>query len=285
MILIKNRLNAGFFSNLNAVLGWYWYSMRTDIPIHVYWNGIPQKNIFDVFFKQKYNYVPHNFEHNANVQHSSLFTEQIKEAYKEDIGEIIFNKYDNGWFFCQGLLYTEPELNHIRRLYNHIYLENLKLNSELIQQPQFSENTLGVNYRFLRFYYTNDGKRIPFHTLMSTEEYHNKYLTQIESVFESGKYDNIYIASSQQGFLDLCIKKFKDKVLYLPMKRIGEHQTEFERGSTLTEEYINVLKDVTNLTNCKHLVISPSNLIFGVLYLNPNVTFDIFDFLKETHTD
>lgn len=285
MILVKNRLNAGFFSNLNAALGWYWYSMRTEIPVHVHWEGIPQKNAFDVFFKQKYEYSPHSYEHNANVQHSALFTDQIKEAYKEDVGDKIFNKYDNGWFFCQGILYTEPEINHIRRLYNYIYSENVKLNSELIQQPQLPENTLGINYRFLRFYYTNDGKRTPFHTLMSVEEYHKKYLDQIELTFETGKYDNVYIASSQQGFLDMCSKKFKDKMLCLTMKRIGEHQTEFERGSPLTEEYVNVLKDVNNLINCRHLVISPSNLIFGVLYMNPNVGFDVFDFLKQTHTD
>lgn len=285
MILIKNRLSAGFFSNLNAVLGWYWYSMRTDIPIHVYWDGVPHKNVFDIFFEQKYKYASAEFEYNANFQHHFVFTDQIKEAFKEDIGETIFNSYDNGWFFCQGLLYTEPEINHIRQLYNYIYTENLKLNYELIQQPRLPENIMGVNYRFLRFYYTNDNKRTPFHTLMSVEEYHKKYINQIEASFETGGFDGIYLASSQQGFLDLCIKRFKDKLLYLPMTRIGEHQTEYERNSTLTEEYTNVLKDVTNLTNCKHLVISPSNLIFGVLYMNPNVSFDVFDFLKQTHTD
>jgi hypothetical protein len=285
MILVKNRLNAGFFSNLNAALGWYWYSMRTEIPIHVHWDGIPQKNIFEEFFYQKYKYEPHQFENNANFQHCSLYTEQIKEAYKEDLGEDIFNKYDNGWFFCQGLLYTEPHFEHVRKLYNYIYTENLKLHSEVLQQPKLPENTMGVNYRFLRFYFTNDGKRTPFFKLMSVEEYHKKYINQIESAFENGGYDKIYLASSQQGFLDLCLSKFKDKLLFLPMKRIEEHQTEFERGTTLIEEYVNVLKDVTNLINCRHLVVSPSNLIFGTLYMNPNISFTVFDFLKQTYTD
>ena len=94
MILIKNRLNAGFFSNLNAAIGWYWYSMRTEIPIHVHWDGLENKNIFDEFFHQKYRYQPYDYENNANIQHSSLFTEQIKDAFKEDIGELLFNKYD-----------------------------------------------------------------------------------------------------------------------------------------------------------------------------------------------
>lgn len=284
MILVRNRLNAGYFSNLNAVLGWYWYSMRTEIPIYVLWNGIPDHNVFDIFYQQKFVYQPHNYEHDANVQHSTMFTDQMKEAWKEDIGETIYNKYDNGWFFCQGLLYTEPDFNHLRQLYNYIYTENLKFRFNL-DQPKLPENTLGVNYRFLRFYYTNDGKRTPWHTFVSVEEYHKKYMEQIESAFENGKFDHIYVASSQQGFLDLCSEKFKDKLLSLPMKRIGEHQTEYERGVSLIEEYTNVLKDVNNLINCRHLVISPSNLIFGVLYLNPNITFDVFDFLKQTNTD
>jgi hypothetical protein len=285
MILIRNRLNAGFFSNLNAALGWYWYSMRTEIPIYIHWDGIPGQNVFDTFFDQKYKYESHNYEHSANVQHSSLFTDQMKEAWKEDIGETIYNKYDNGWFFCQGLLYTESHFDHLRKLYNYIYTENLKFRSELVQQPLIPENTLGINYRFLRFYYTNDGKRTPWHTFMSVEEYHKKYMDQIESAFENGKYDHIYLASSQRGFVELCQSKFKDKLLCLPMKRIEENQTEYDRGITLMEEYTNVLKDITNLINCKHLLISPSNLIFGVLFMNPNIGFSVFDFLKQTNTD
>ncbi len=285
MILVKNRLSAGFFSNLNAALGWYWYSMRTEIPAYIHWDGIHNKNVFDIFFNQKHLYISHNFEHNANVQHSPLFTDQIKEAFKEDIGETIFNKYDSGWFLCQGLLYTETEFVRIRRLYNYIYTENVKLHTDLLHQPTLPENTMGVNYRFLRFYYTNDGRRVPFSKLMSIDEYHSKYINQIQSTFENGKFDNIYVASSQQGFLNLCSEKFKDKLISLPMRRIEEHQTEYDRGSSLMEEYTNVLKDVYNLINCRHLVISPSNLIFGVLYMNPDISFDVFDFLKQTHTD
>ena len=175
MILIKNRLNAGFFSNLNAVIGWYWYSMRTGIPIHVKWDGIPGGNIFNIFFKQKYDYVSHEYEHNANVQHSPLFTDQIKNAIKEDLGDEIVNKYD-GWFFCQGVVYTEPDFYKIRQLYHHVYSENLTLRYEVPDQHHWNDkNILGVNYRFIHFYFTDDGVRTPFNTLMTTQEYNKKY--------------------------------------------------------------------------------------------------------------
>jgi hypothetical protein len=284
MILVKNRLNAGFFSNLNAALGWYWYSMRTDIPVHVHWDGVPNKNVFDEFFQQKYAYKPHDYENNANIQHSPLFTEQIKEAFKEDIGELLYNKYDNGWFFCKGNVYTEPDFVKLRRLYNYLYTENLKFKSDLIPSYNIPPKTLGINYRYIIMYFTNDGKMTPFKNLMSVEEFNKKYIEQIESTFENGKYEKIYIASSQRIFFEECLNKFKDKLLYLPMKRVEENQIEFDRGVSMTKECVDVLTDTINLTKCDHLLISPSNIIFAALYMNPNINYQIFDFLKETYT-
>ena len=284
MILIKNRLNAGFFSNLNAVLGWYWYSMRTETPVHVHWNGLPNKNIFDDFFYQKFKYDQYQYENNANFQHSPLYTDQIKEAFKEDIGEKLFNTYDNGWFFCQGKVYDDDNFINIRRLYNYIYNENLKLKSEVIPSYDIPSKTLGINYRYIIMYFTNDGKMTPYKNLMSIDQYHKEYITQIENTFEKGNYEKIYIASSQRLFFEECLKKFKDKLLYIPMKRVEENQIEFDRGVSLRKEYTDVLFDTINLTKCDHLLISPSNIIFAGLYINPNISYEIFDFLKETYT-
>lgn len=282
MLLIKNRLDAGFFSNLNAVINWYWYSMRTEIPIYVHWDGILNKNIFDLFFSQKYEYKSHFYENNAFVQHSALFTDQIKDAFKEDIGDVLSNKYNN-WFFCQGKVYSETDFYKLRLLYNHVYNENLKLNQEFINNNQpLSNKTLGINYRFIHFYQTESGT--PFKSLMSADEYNKKYMDEIELIFETGKFDKIYLASSQRPFFELCLEKFKDKLLYLPMKRLEADQEEYVRGVSLTEEYTNVIKDVINLTKCDHLLVSPSNIMFGTLYINPNVTFKVFDFLKNSVT-
>jgi len=284
MILIKNRVEAGFFSNLNAALGWYWYSMRTEIPVHVHWNGLPNKNIFDDFFHQKFKYDQYQYENNANFQHSPLYTDQIKEAFKEDIGEKLFNRYDNGWFFCQGKVYDDDNFINLRRLYNYVYNENLKLKSELIPTSDIPPKTLGINYRYIKMYFTNDGKMTPFKQIMSLDEYNKKYLEQIESTFENGNYEKIYLASSHRVFFEQCLNKFKDKVLYIPMNRLEEDLWEAQRNVTLTKEYIDVLTDTLNLTKCDHLLISPSNIIFAALYINSNISYNVFNFLKETYT-
>lgn len=285
MILIKNRLNAGFFSNLNAAMGWYWISMRTGIPVHVKWDGIPNKNIFDDVFIQKYEYSAPTYENNANFQHSPLFTEEIKEAFKEDIDAELVSKYD-GWFFCQGKIYTDPMFDKIRKLYNYVYIENLKLNPSLeLQNIKIHENTLGVNYRYIEYYFTNDGKMTPFKEIMSLDEYHKNYLTDIESEFENGKYDKIYVASSQKMFFDICCKKFKDKLTYLPMNRVDEGVLgELYRGVPLIKEFSDVLSDAINLSKCKHLIVAPNNITFAVLYMNPTITYKVINFLKETYT-
>lgn len=284
MILVKNRLNAGFFSNFNAALGWYWYSMKTGIPIHVHWDGSPNENIFDYFFEQKHKYQTHTYENNANFQHSPVFTDEIKEEFKKDIGEILYNKYDNGWFFCNGKVYTEETFYKLRNLYNELYTKNLRLKTHLIPSIDIPQKTLGVNYRYIIMYFTNDGKMTPYKNLMSTDEYHKEYITQIENTFEKGNYEKIYIASSQRLFFEECLKKFKDKLLYIPMKRVEENQIEFDRGVSFRKECADVLFDTINLTKCDHLLISPSNIIFAALYINPNISYEIFDFLKETYT-
>lgn len=279
MIIVKNRLNAGFFSNFNAVLGWYWFHMRTDIPIHVMWDGLPGENIFNRFFTQKFEYSTPLFESNGNVQHSHVFSEDLQSAFKEDIGDELYDKY-NGWFMCRGSLYTEPTFQKLRDLYNHIYLSNLT--------PKYSfpnivpENTLGVNYRYINMYLTEGG--IPFSQRMTTEAYHNLYLNEIEERYESGKFDKIYVACSHKMFFDICESKFKDKLLYIPMERLKENLWEIHRNSPLTEEFANVLHDVHNLTQCSDLLISPSNIIFSTLMFNPNVPFTVFKFLKDAHT-
>ena len=288
MILIKNRLNAGSFSNLNAVIGWYWYSMRTEIPIYVSWDGISDQNIFDIFFEQKYQYQLHNYEHPAFPQHSSLYTDQIKEAWKEDIGNELFNKHD-GWLFCKGAVYTEPTFDHLRQLYNYIYTENLKLRPNVVIPMAFDKKTLGFNYRYIFNYFTNDGKETPFTELMSLETYHKKCLEEVEKTFESGGFEQIYIASSQKPFFEICLKKFKDKMLYIPMKRLEETdpaygRTELIRGNSLQTEISNVLTDAINLSNCHQVLVCPCNISFGVLYMNPSINYEVIDFLKQTHT-
>lgn len=284
MILIKNRLNAGLFSNLNAVVGWYWYSMRTGTPAYIDWDGVPNQNIFDYFFIQKHKYEYHQYENNANFQHSPLYTDQIKEAFKEDIGELMYNKYDTGWFLCKGEVYTEPDFLRLRNLYNYIYTENLKLKTELIPTIDIPQKTLGVNYRYIKMYFTNDGKMTPFKDIMSLEEYHKKYLDQMEFTFENGKYEKIYVASSHRVFFDKCIRKFKDKILYIPLIRLEEDLWEIHRNVSLEKEYRDVLSDVLNLSKCDHLVISPSNIVFSLLYMNTNITYDVFEFLKDVFT-
>jgi hypothetical protein len=283
MILIKNRIHAGFFSNFNAVIGWYWYSIKTGIPVYIHWDGLENQNIFDKFFDQKYQYSPHQYEYDANFQSSPLYTDQIKELFRTDIGESLYN-YDNGWFFCQGKVYTDPALSKLRHLYNKVYNHSLKLRTQVIPVCNIPPKTLGVNYRFINHYFTTDGKMTPFKNLMSLEEYNNMYLQQMESTFENGKYEKIYIASSQRIFFEKCLNKFKDKMIFIPLNRLEEDRCEIHRNVPLKKEYTDVLSEVNNLSRCENLLVCPSNITFALLYMNPNINYEIFNFLKETYT-
>jgi hypothetical protein len=284
MIVIRNRLSAGFFSNLNAVIGWYWYSMNTNTPVYIHWDGIEQQNIFNYFFEQKYKYHSHGHIDFGFLQFSPLFTEELKYKFKKEIGENFYNKYENGWYLCKGQIYWDEEFHKVRGMHNHVYNENLKIRSNKIPIIKVPSNTLGINYRFIDMYSDVDDKRTPFKEKMSLEEYNQKYLNEIEKKFEEKNYDKIYLASSQQVFFDACLNKFKDKILYLPMKRLDEGLWQHYRGTSYEEEYTNVLSDVFNLSQCDELLASPSNILFGLLYMFPNINFEIFSFLKNTHT-
>lgn len=286
MILIKNRLSAGFFSNLNAVIGWYWYSIKTGIPVYIHWDGLENQNIFDNFFDQKYTYQNHFFESNSFYQFSPFYSDLIKNAFKEDISEEFYNKHENGWYLCKGKVYTDSDFQKLRNLYNYIYTTNLKIKPNKIITSNIAENTLGVNYRFIDMYFFNEAPDFskPLKNYMSLDEYHSSYLEQIEKTFEEGKYNNVYLASSQRIFFELCLNKFKDKLLYLPMERLDEGLWQQNRNVTLEKEYTDVLTDVFNLSKCSHLLISPSNIAFALLYINPNITYNTFDFIKNLHT-
>jgi len=286
MILIKNRLSAGFFSNFNAVIGWYWYSMKTNTPMHVQWNGLVDQNIFESFFIQKHEYDNHIFESDSFYQFSQFYTDLIKNEFKNDISQEFYNKYENGWYLCKGKVYTDPDFQKLRNLYNYIYTTNLKIKSEKLQPFNIPENTLGINYRFIDMYFFNEAPDFsePLKNHISLDDYHKLYLEQIEKTMEEGKYNNIYLASSQRIFFELCLNKFKDKLLYLPMERLNEGLWQQCRNVSLEKEYTDILTDVFNLSKCRHLLISPSNIAFGLLYINPNINYTVFDFLKNLHT-
>lgn len=285
MILIKNRIKAGFLSNLNAVIGWYWYSMRTDTPIYVHWDGLSNKNIFDEFFNQKYTYQSHFFESDSFYQFSPFYIDLIKDAFKEDVSDEFYNKYENGWYLCKGKVYVDDDFQKLRTLYNFIYTENLKFKPESISTFNIPENTLGINYRFIDHYFFNEAPDFsqPLKNHMSLDQYHSLYLDQIEKTFEDGKYNKIYLASNQRIFFELCLNKFKDKLIYLPMERLDEG-IHLNKNVTLQQEYAGILTDIFNLSQCSHLLISPSNIAFALLYMNPTITYTPFHFLTNFHT-
>ena len=51
-------------------------------------------------------------------QFSQFYTDLIKNEFKNDISQEFYNKYENGWYLCKGKVYTDPDFQKLRNLYN-----------------------------------------------------------------------------------------------------------------------------------------------------------------------
>lgn len=278
------RWSAGFGSNFLQAIDWYWYSKTTGTPIYVDWN-YNGYNYFNNFFIQKYIKDPQSVITNAYYHSSPLLNKEIIDLRYIDLP--LYKKYDH-LFFGKGDLYKEPTFNDITIFFNKLFKENLTLIPPPGITPELFANTLGIHSRYIGHYYADNKYTVPLHSIISEQEYYAKNLEQIKVKFESGGYRNIFLGCDDITFVDMCIKEFKDKVVYQNYKRTVYHNWENRcpnkgyNSQGLAErlpvdmEFANALIDIVALSMCKDFLGSVSSFTFSVLVFNPFKNFELF---------
>lgn len=288
MVLLNNRLNAGFFSNFNAAIDWAWYSKVANDPTYIHWNGFESQdgNMFEKLFRQKYVNDKCQNVYNGYYRWSPYRSSEVDNLRRITIPDL-YDAFD-GWFFCDEEVYRHPQFNTLRHVLHTAYTEQFSFNENL-QFPlaDFSLKTLGVQYRFI-VHYRNKTTEVPISSIMTLDEYNELYIKQIEDTFEKGNFEQIYLGCDQENFLQLCHKKFGDKIIcteHIRSVGINDWTSKIiQTNNSLLDEWVYVLTDAINLSKCDYFLGSPSNVTFGVLTLNPNLNFEMFKHLKHMLT-
>lgn len=277
MTLVSINREAGLGSIFLQALDWLWYSEHTKIPLYVYW-PYGGKNMFDLFFDQKQSAPTADYKIVRVNYHSTEFNSE-EEDKRRDAEINIYTKYKTTSCFlcCNPFVYQDPEFVKFRTVLNGVMGKHWT--------PKFSdssipENTLGVHLR-RRDHYTVDGNSQPMSDIISLEEYYKQNIAEIQQEFETGNYDNIYIACHMKPYFDKVLNVFKDKALFLDFERWGE---EIRDSNFCTpQSYTEALQDKVNLSKCKYLIGNVSNFTMMTLILNPNLPFKIFGTVKNCY--
>lgn len=127
----------------------------------------------------------------------------------------------------------------------------------------FSDNSiLGVHYR----------KTDHFNEVTPVNE--NKIFQLIDRKLPA--FDRLFLATDDQDVIQDFEKKYADKLFYHPCTRSSGnqaiHSQKLQNGFDLGKE---ALLDCFALSQCKHAILSPSNLSFSTLVFNPYLSYSL----------
>ena len=285
MIVLKKDAN-GIFSNFLRILDWYCYKEYTNEEIFIDWNFNDLDLLSLVFDYSK----PENLENiklNTNnwVKHSN-FTIDIN--YNNFINKIPFYEKYNGYFYTTPEIYKEKDFQILRDEWNYIFNKNLKFKESFIKDNKnkkivSDKKTLGVHLRSPQHYCHNrhNGPQLS----IDTSIFYSEQAKYVKEYFENNQYEQVYVACDIVEFINY-IKLYipEDKILYHNYSRgTGNMDWREKPNFSHNEEIINCFTDVYNLSMCDELIMSTSNIVFGILMINNKIKYNFFPNLENFH--
>jgi hypothetical protein len=272
MILVLGNF-AGVFSNLLKLLNWSIVLKENDILLFYYTN---------------------KKEHNENG-HIVPFL-----SYGGDLSRIIFYKYFEFPKDCSietfledsriemfyppeskytptNTLYFQSDFPLIRQTYYEQIQKRLHFTSYM---KSFLENEVSLLRR-----YQAEGKRILAVYLRSNGHFIDPF--NIDTLFQeihsiAKEYDYVVPITQIQSFFDRSKEEFQEKILSFPRNYLQD-DVDWKKNVSdedFEQEFRLAIQDVYLASQCDFILGGPSNMLLGSLFLNPTVSFKIFDELK-----
>jgi hypothetical protein len=282
--------DSGVFSNFLRTIDWLWLKNYVDFDLEIDWsyNG---KNLFD-------NILTLNLEK----------TDRIPEIETSSWVELVIRKTDlendpgtharrsslpfytdfemNG---CIGYFYTTPDIYFhkdfkvLRAEFNKIINKYIEFNSSFIQDnlcfnPDLK--TLAVHLRYPN-HYCHDRHN---GALFNHDNFFEQNSIFVQEVFEKESFDQVYIACDSLEFIHQIMTRIpNDKVFYHKYDRGDSNLDWTQKRRPMDDEVKNMFIDFINLKHCSHSIVSTSNVAFGLLCHNTNMTFEMFPMLRNLH--
>lgn len=298
-LLVGNT--AGAFSTILLYLKWMVVKRFTtsELDLYFYWSNktdFPGNSLFDYNSGQyrimNYNQIPQMYFERPNL-YDKLFEKKQNENlnfdfYIEDHPYTMVNLIDcypdifwkhSGDGSSINEYFDTKSLTTIRDFYhqewNNLGLsENLKLKIEEEAKIFEGKKVLTVMIRYSEHYFTH----------FNIDDLVNETKQFMKD------YDNLLVLTQVQEFFDLFLKEFGDVCIF-PNRRRTTGDTDWKGNDGLkimsTEEYEKEVEecimDVALASKTDHILSGASNMFLGALCMNPNITFSIFDSLKNAN--
>ena len=234
-----DNMGSGFFSNVSNVL--------CHLKIADFAGMIPVIDFQN--FKTLYNENISNNENSWEYYFKSVSPFHLDEVYAS-----------KNVFFCSGKYPASfgCSITQINGLYEGIYKKYIFFQDhveELVNEysKDFNGKILGIHFR------GQEQKIAVGHSFPPTEQQMIKYTDQI---IEKYNIDKIFFVSEEQGYLDLFIKRYGDKILYTNSFRTYEVNA-YNLSPREKHRYLlglNVLVDACLLSMCTGLLCGDSNV-------------------------
>jgi hypothetical protein len=282
---------SGVFSNYLRVVDWLWLKDYVDFELEIDWK-YGGKNLLEDILSFKFE--------NTNIEPSLTTSSWVEQDAKKISNELkvglnkrrqsipSYSEFEMnghpGYFYTTPKAYFHKDFKLIRKEFNSVIgkytdfdvkfiEENLKFNSH--------NRTLGVHLRCPKHYCHDRHNGVQ---LTSNDDFFVQNADFVIAAFERNSFDQIYIACDSFSFIDKILTKIPSKKVFYHAYDRGDDELDwFEKNRAMDDEVKNMFVDFINLKYCSHAILSTSNVAFGLLCHNTEMTFEMFPILRNLH--
>ena len=281
---------SGIFSNYLRMIDWLWLKDYIDFDLEIDWNHDNidlLDSIIDVKLQKTSispdlctsNWVEQEVNKLSVEKHPGLAARRSSIPFYNDfrINDCV------GYFYTTPEIYFHKDFSTLRKEFNKIIGKYIEINDDFIRQHTLfntKNKTLAVHLRYPGHYcYERHNGN-----LFSHQSFFEHNADFVKSVFDQMNFQQIYVACDSSIFIDLINQRIdSEKVFYHIYDRGDSNQDWTQKNRPITDEIKNMFIDFINLKQCHHSIISTSNVAFGLLCHNKDMSFEIFPMLKELH--
>ncbi len=288
---------AGTFSTILNYLSWmvikdiseneisldFHWTNKTDFSGNTFYGykNVKKQNFYEPLIHRP-NIMSHLFEYAPNSFMEDY--EEYVESYPHNSQYLIKNcpelliKYNGGGSIVNQY-YDLEYLSNIRNIFNS-YWKKFKLSNHLMKKLEQESKIL-------------KNKKVLTVMIRCSEHYSEpkilleNFINQVNCKIDN--YDCILLLTQVQEIFDIFVETFGDFCIFPKRERIpGDIDWKGGRGIIMSnEEYIKEVEecliDVFLASKTSHILSGASNMFLGALTINPEITFDVFEFLKSNN--
>ena len=250
--VIKRTPGTGLFSNLTFVLNHMMIANKSKyIPI------VDMENYKTIYNEKK----PIRNNYNAWQYYFDQISDYtLNEVYNSSKVIITSDK------FFHHFEYNLEKSNNLKWLFKNKIIINSyiwEIYNKIIRK-YFNEKILGIHFRGTSY------KRSAGHPFPATKK---QMLFNVDKILEEKKIKKIFLATEEKEYLQLFLKKFKEKIFYIKSSYVSNKNDAFKVYPRTNHRYKlgrDILIETLLLSKCDYFIYVNSNVSSAAIALNLN---------------